>query len=90
MTRTYKTPLGLVLLSSICLTAGTLLAVNETSVDPMSKTPVFLVVGAFLIAVGLVSLYFGVAMYLRHRDLLEHKRGEGSYIRQRSKRKRTT
>jgi hypothetical protein len=85
-----KSFLSLFVLSGICLAAGSFLTANESSGDPMSKTPFFLIAGAALIGAGLAALYLGIKLYIRHRAELLHIRRPSSYTRQRTKRKRIT
>lgn len=78
-------------LSGVCLAVGSYLATIEISDDPFSKSSLFLIVGATLIALGLAALYSGIKSYRHHRAVVLHiKRRHEGYQRVRVKKRRQT
>ena len=72
MAKIGKAFVSLFLLSSLCLAVGIYLARNGTTDDPLSKSPLALIVGATLIGFGLAALYLGIKAYRRHRAVVLH------------------
>lgn len=89
MAKIGKTFITLFAVSGVCLAAGSYLSAIEISDDPVSKSSLFLIVGATLIGLGLTALYSGIKSYRHHRAVVLHirRRHEG-YERARVKKRR--
>ncbi len=72
MPRIDKAFTGLFLLSGVCLVAGTYIAANEVTGDPLNSSPLVVVAGAVLVAIGLAALLAGIKSYRRHRAVILH------------------
>ena len=57
MAKTARTFTILFVISGLCLTVGSFLAVTEVSDDPLSRSSMLFIVGAVFIATGVAALF---------------------------------